>query len=184
MATTIKEDEAIPATYPATPSGLSTEAAAITPAIIWQRVEVYTAHRFSSRAIVWVAEGDGYWLPPLSPATIATFELWSNDAWEVVDAPPGSPLGGYTLRGCGPWRFTGTVGAGRTPEIVDEAYRRLAEYFADVREMAATRGTAGVSRNDFTIGQLSESVTRSQAWTAKAMEASGAGDLLRSFRRP
>lgn len=176
MATTIKQTEGEPAAWPAPPSGLSTEAAAIDPAIIWARIESYIAYRFSERSIEWVAEGAGYWLPPLSPATISTFELWSNDAWEVVAAPPGSPLGGYVLRECGPYRFTGVVGAGPAPAIVLEAYRRLAEFIAAV----ATNAMPGV-REDRTEG-LGSTVFDAGA-TAKAMERSGAADLLRAFRR-
>ena len=43
----------------------------------------------------WTVEGPGEFVPPLSPATISTVEVWSSaDAWEVVTLTP-SPLGGY-----------------------------------------------------------------------------------------
>jgi hypothetical protein len=183
MVTTIKQTEGTPASYPAAPSGLSTEAAALDAAMIWQRIESYIAHRFSARNVVWIVEGPGEWIAPLAPATISTIERWDGGAFVADDSLSASPLGGYCLPGCGPYRFTARVGAGPVPAIVSEAYRRLAEYFADVADAAATRETAGVMKSSFTIGHLSEDRTRAQAWAAKAMENSGAGDLLRAYRR-
>lgn len=182
MATTIKEDEAAPAGYPPTPYGISDEATEVPATVIWQRIEAYTRWRFTTRAVVWVVEGCGEWTPPLKPATVTATEVWEGDAWVAFTPTPG-PLGGYIFKGHGPYRITANVGGGTVPAAINEAFIRLAEYFADVRQAGATRGTAGVSKSDFTIGQLSESTTRSQAWAAKAMEASGAGDLLRPYRR-
>lgn len=177
MATTIKQQEAIPASYPATPSGLSTAAAALDPEMIWQRIEAYTAWRYTSRAIEWVVEGCGEWQPPLAPATIATVEVWRADAWEAVTLSP-SALGGYVLPGDGPYRFTGTVGGGDVPAAVDEAFRRLAEYMA-----ASKRGAPGTTRERVTAGSITVDKSRSASWAAQAMANSGAGDLLRNYRR-
>lgn len=182
MATTIKEEESAPASYPTMPAEVSEEADALGSASIWQRIEAYTALRFTARAVVWFVEGCGEWVPPLRPATVTATEVWEGDAWVAFTPTPG-PLGGYVFKGHGPYRITANDGGGTVPAVVEEAFIRLAEYFADVREASATRGTAGVSKSDFTIGQLSESWTRSQAWAAKAMELSGAGDLLRPYRR-
>jgi len=96
MAVTLKQVEAVPVTYPATPTGLTTGAAALDAAMIWQRIEAYTLHRFSARAVVWTVEGPGDWVPPLTPATISTVEAWDGEAW-VAASPAASPLGGYTL---------------------------------------------------------------------------------------
>lgn len=177
MATTIKQVEAIPAAYPATPSGLSTAAAAVDADAIWQRIESYIAHRYSSRSIVWIVEGCGEWHPPLAPATITTVEVWEADAWEAVTLSP-SPLGGYCLPGDGPYRFTGTVGSGTVPEIVAEAFRRLAEYMA-----ASSKGSPGTTRERVTAGSVTVDKSREASWAAQAMANSGAGDLLRNFRR-
>ena len=177
MATAIiKQKEAIPASYPATPSGLSAAAAALDPDMIWQRIESYIAHRYTSRAIEWIVEGCGEWNPSLAPATISTVEQWRSDAWEVVTLSP-SPLGGYVLPG-GTYRFTGTVGSGTVPEIVNEAFRRLAEYMA-----ASKRGSPGTTRERVTAGSVTVDKSREASWAAQAMANSGAGDLLRKYRR-
>jgi hypothetical protein len=177
MATTIKQTEGIPAAYPATPTGLSTAAAALDPDMLWQRIEAYTAWRYTSRAIEWIVEGCGEWHPPLSPATITTVEVWRNDEWAVATVSP-SPLGGYCLPGDGPFRFIGTVGAGTVPEIINEAFRRLAEYMA-----ASKRGSPGTTRERVTAGSVTVDKSRSASWAAASMANSGAGDLLRNYRR-
>lgn len=175
MADTIKQDEAIPASYPATPSGLSPEAAALDPAFIWQRIEAYVAHRWTARAVTWVVEGAGDWAPALAPATVSATEIWTGAAWEAVTLSP-SPLGGHALPGCGPYRFTASVGGGTAPAAVNEAFRRFAEYFAS----ASRSANAGVRQENVDgIG----SVEYDLAGVARAMERSGAGDLLRPYRR-
>jgi len=176
MATTIKQVEAIPAAYPATPSGLSAAAAALEAGMIWQRIEAYIAHRYTSRAIEWIVEGCGDWHPPLAPATISTVEVWQSNAWTSATLDP-SPLGGYVLPS-GTYRFAGTVGGGTAPEIVDEAFRRLAEYMA-----ASKRGSPGTTRERVTAGSVTVDKSRSASWAAEAMVNSGAADLLRNYRR-
>ncbi len=71
----MQQVEAIPATFPAVPSGLSTAAAALAPAMVWGRIEAHTNVRYTSRAVTWVVEGPGEWVPPLVPASISTFEM-------------------------------------------------------------------------------------------------------------
>jgi hypothetical protein len=173
--TTIKQDESAPSAYPDAPSGLSTAAAALDADMIWQRIESYVAHRWTSRAIVWTVEGCGEWVPPLTAATITTTEIWRGDEWQEITLRP-SPLGGYVLTG-GTYRFTGTVGSGTVPAAVNEAFRRLAEY------MAAKPGAPGTSRERVTAGSVTVDKSRSASWAAQAISNSGAGDLLRTFRR-
>lgn len=179
-ATTIKQTESTPTSYPTTPAGLTAAAEALAPEMIWQRIEAYIAYRFTERAVTWVVEGCGEWHPPLTPATIDTVEIWQADAWEAVTLSP-SPLGGYFLPG-GTYRFTGTVGAtdspATAPEIVEEAFRRLAEYLA-----ATLKGTPGLTAERVTAGSVTVEKSRSATWAGEAMSNSGAGDLLRSFRR-
>jgi hypothetical protein len=177
-ATTIKQTESAPAAYPDAPSGLSTAAAALDADMLWQRIEAYTAWRWTSRAVVWTVEGCGDWHPPLTPATIATVEIWSGDAWSRVTLSP-SPLGGYCLTG-GMYRFTGTVGEADAdvPPAALEAFRRLAEY------MAADAGTAGAASQTVNIPDVeTREITRAPSWMARAIANSGAGDLLRPYRR-
>ncbi|MBG0802123.1 hypothetical protein IYW40_11625 [Methylocystis sp. H4A] len=169
MAETLREIEGAPASYPA--SGISPEPS--NAAVVWQRCESYIAYRWTPRTIEWVAEGPGHWVPPLAPATISTTEWWNGSAWEAATIPP-SPLGGYDLPGCALYRFTGTVGGGTAPAIVLEAFKRLSAY------MLASSPKPGVA--SVTAGSVSIAY-RGDAWTAKAMQDSGASDLLRKFRR-
>jgi hypothetical protein len=178
MAITVKQQEGTPSSYPAI-TGLSTAAAAIL-AVAWQRVESYIAHRYTSRSIAWTVEGPGEWLPPLAPATIATIEIWANGEWEAVPDVTPSPRGGYWLPGRGFYRVTGTLAAGEAPlpvpAAVSEAVKRLAEYMAQ-------RGKAGARSDRITVGSVGLAVTHDEAWRARAIENSGAGDLLRPYRR-
>lgn len=179
MAITLKQTEVGPASYPRAPYGLSDAAAALNPALIWQRLESYVAHRWTARDVTWIVEGPGEWVPPLTPTTISTVEVWSAaDAWETVTLSA-SPCGGYDLPATGPYRFTGTVGGGVVPPAVAEAYRRLAEYWA-----AAPSTAPGSTSERESLPDLGEiAIERSPTWVAKAISNSGAGDLLRSYRR-
>lgn len=172
----LKRDEAIPASYPAVPSGLSVAAAALDGDMIWQRIEAYTAHRFTDRQVIWIVEGEGTWAPDLTPVTVTATQVWENFGWATTTLNP-SAIGGYELPGDGPYRITANVGGGAVPAAVNEAFRRLAEYMAEEVEHHATY------RISVTIGQITESLTRSPEWVARAMQLSGAGDLLRPYRR-
>lgn len=176
MATTLQQTEAIAGSYPAAPSGLSTAAAALSVPMIWQRIETYIAHRWTARNVTWVVEGPGEWHAPLTPATISTVEIWTDGAWATATLDA-SPLGGYVLPGCGPYRFTASVGSGTVPAVVNEAFRRLAEY------MAAKAGKAGASSESVAAGSITVSHRRSASWMAEAIANSGAADLLRPYRR-
>lgn len=172
-ATTIKQDEAAPESYPGTPSDLSAAARAIDLSIIWQRIEAYTTRRYTARVVVWTVEGAGEWVPPLAPATVSTTEIWNGQAWETVTLSP-SPLGGYVLPGCGPYRFTANVGGGAVPAAVIEAYRRLAEFYAGAATSPGVRQESvdGIGSTEYDLAALSNAVVKS-----------GAGDLLRPYRR-
>ena len=180
MAATIKQTEAAPESYPdlGSPSPLSATAAALDAAMIWQRIESYVAWRWTPRDVTWIVEGCGEWAPPLAPATIGTVEVWSRAGeWESADLPA-SPLGGYFLTASGPYRFTATIGDDNEPRAaVLEAFRRVAEYFA------ARPGKPGATSENIQAGSVSISHSRSATWLAKAIDNSGAGDLLRQYRR-
>jgi hypothetical protein len=186
-ATTIRQTEAIPATYPVAdtyahrpfenpPSGQDATDAVIDPMLIWQRIEAYVAHRWTERDVEWIVDGSGDWTPPLTPADIVTTEIWQADGWQAITLAP-SPYGGFMLPGCGPYRFVGTVGGGspppELPEAVAEAFRRLYEY---------SRGIAEQFREDAAhLKEGDNEVVR--GWTGKAIQLSGAADLLRPYRR-
>lgn len=184
MAVTLKQIESLPSGYPdlGAPDPLSPAAMALDHDSLWQRLESYVVHRWTPRDVVWIVEGCGEWYPPLVPATITTVEVWSAaDAWEAVELPP-APLGGYWLTATGPFRFSGTVGLpspNDAPAAVCEAFRRLAEYVA-----ATTDLKSGVTRRQIGIGgEITQAVSRDPAWLARAMQLSGAADLLRPYRR-
>ena len=132
--------------------------------------------------MTYIAEGTGDWQPPLAPSTITTLEKWTGTAWEAVTLDA-SPLGGYALES-ETYRFTGTVGVDPVPEPFALAFIRLAEYFraidvnTDPDLKQVTDDTLGFSQA--TDGDFSFS--RSPAWAARAMQLSGAADLLRGFR--
>lgn len=182
MALTIKQTELLPDDYPTIPGNvvLSAAAAVLDPAMIWQRIEGYIAHRWTERAVVWIVEGCGEWVPPLAPATITTIEIWSAGAsqWETITPPDQAPLGGYWLPATGPYRFTATVGDDDAPLPANalEAFRRMAEY------VAACPDKHGATREELRIGEISQSFNRAASWMANAMQNSGAADLLRNYR--
>lgn len=177
MATTIRQVESAPASYPAAPSGLSAAAAALDAATIWQRLEGYCGYRWSQRAVVWTAEGPGAWFPPLAPAAISTIERWEAGAFVEDATICASPMGGYILQPA-TYRFTGTVGpaTAAAPALVLEAFRRLAEYLA----LAKVNSQPGIRQEKSdAIGET----TYDASALGRAMDRSGAGDCLRTFRR-
>jgi hypothetical protein len=174
-ATTIRIAEATPEAYPDVT--VSTDAVPFLPAA-WARIESYIALRTTGRAVEFVAEGPGDWKPPLRPVTLTKVEEWRGVEWVETTLDP-SPLGGFILKGCGPYRFNGTGGGdddAEAPALLLEAVRRLAEFMAEI---------------DFEhLGVRSESVPdvwqgeyASPSWRARALQDSGAADLLRNFRR-
>ena len=177
MIDLIKQFEDVPAAYPVTPSGLSVDAAALDAAMIWARIESYTAHRWTAREVVWTLLGDGgdQWHPPLGPIVSRVAHVWRNEVWESLTLLDG-PLG-VCLPFDGTYKITAQVGAGGVPAPVAEAFRRLAEYMAD------DPGRVGTTSFTDKIGPLEESVNRAPTWLARAMQYSGAGDLLRPYRR-
>jgi hypothetical protein len=176
MIELVKQSEAIPATYPAFSGRLSYEAELLGAGAVWARIESYIAHRFTPREVIWTLDGCGDWTVPLTPATITSSERWNGEAWETYTLPTG-PYG-YALTMEGQYRITADVGGGDVPPAILEAYRRLAKYLADGTDRA------GVSEYSVNMGgAIMESYKRNSAWVARAIELSGAADLLRPYRR-
>lgn len=181
-APTIRQTETLPDKWPHVP-GVPAMAGTLERAV-WQRIEGYVAHRFALRPVVWIAEGPGEWIPPLTPATVTTVEKWdcTTSAWLAATLSP-SPSGGYLLQSYAQYRFTGTAGnadiyaTSLIPDGVQEAYRRLARY------MMTDPGRPGASREVQSIDVLRREIERDPAHMAKALQNSGAADLLRSYRR-
>ena len=175
MPEILKQDEAIPATYPdVTPwwdeADNLPEDRPVDQSQVWARIESYIAHRWTPRQVVWVIEGEGEWVPPLTPATIDTVEVWESGAWGAATLPDG-PCG-YELPGDGPYRVTATVGGGDLPPAVGEAFKRLCEY---------TRGINYAFRAETAFND--DEGQRITNWAARGLVASGAADLLRPYRR-
>lgn len=180
-------NEGIPAAYPAAPADLSPQAAALDPALIWQRIEAFIRYRWAERAVVWIVTGSAYitgagtpWQPPLTPATSIALEVWDRGAeeWQVAGQVPKAPVGYLLARNC-TYRVTATVGSTVTPPAaVLEAYRRLAEYMA-----AELSAPAGAKSYSVSVGQISERISLDRDHAAASIHKSGAADLLRPYRR-
>ena len=171
----LQREEAVPSSLPSPPSGMSTPALML-EASVWARIEAYTAHRFTTREVVWTVEGPGEFKPDLQPATITAQEVWDGTAWIAASLTAG-PLGGVELTGEGPYRITADVGGGTVPAPVSEAFRRLAEYLAE------SDTPPGVSSYSYRLGDVEETMQRNPAHVARALQYSGAADLLRPYRR-
>ncbi|WP_376695362.1 hypothetical protein [Wenzhouxiangella sp. EGI_FJ10305] len=173
----IKQDEGTPTSYP-TISGLSTAAQALNQDALWKRIEDWIAYRYGERQVIWTVIGPGNFIPPLTPYTIDTSEKWDGEQYESVtldDAPLGYDLDDYT------YRITATVGTtDDPPEAVVEAFTRLAEYLADDAQLYKTVNNQSVK---FGSG-LEYTADRPTLWQARALQYSGAADMLRDYRRP
>lgn len=181
MVDILKRQEEVPASYPETPEGLLSDAAAVLDAdMIWQRIESYIAHRWTQRQVIWTVQGPGEFVPDLTPVSVGAKEVWDGTAWITASLGASlgaSPLGGFVLSGEGPYRFMTTVGGGTVPAGVWEAFRRLAEYFSErPRHHGAGRVTSET-------GPLKTDFDRTSKWVAQAMQLSGAADLLRTYRK-
>ena len=159
----------------------------------WQRVESWIAHRWNERTIEYIVQGDGDWHPNLSPSTIETVEVWRDGAWVAATLDP-TPLGGYVLDGEGPYRFTGTVGSENDPpRAVKEAVFRLAQYFLAINETPPEHRIVSTLKTDqapfYEPGAFQHSLRQLEIerpnaqWIARAMQLSGAADLLRPYRK-
>lgn len=184
MVDLLEETESIPAAYPAVDprwmvyngldNGQDTDQDKDPGSDqIWQRIESYSRTRYTDRQVVWIVEGhaDTNWKPPLSPVTTLTGEHWANGAWSAVNLDNG-PIG-YVLPADGHFRITAQVGGGDIPAAVSEAFKRLHEY---------SRGIAEQFKGD-TAWRSSDGSETTAFWAAKALQLSGAADLLRPYRR-
>lgn len=194
MTDILQRTEDAPATYPVIPQGLherfSLEIDTDYQRYIWQRLEAYIAHRWTPRTVAWVVQGEGSWKPDLTPFTFTSSEIWQDESWGSFSLSP-SPVGGYEIPDEESYRITCEVGAGDPPEAVWEAFIRLANYCVSLAVPGNTDlGTsvslpANVTTFSFPSihGDGDISFQRSANWLARAMQNSGAADLLRRYRR-
>jgi hypothetical protein len=171
--TVLEQNEDLPDSYPV-----------LRPAVadyVWQRIESYIAWRSTERTVTWIVQGCGEFTVPLKPATMNTIEIWDHvaKAWGDITANAEVSPRGYWLPGKGPYRFTATVGNDdEPPAAVCTAAQRLAAY------LAANPGTPGATRRRDEVAGLGLTDTWLEpGWMARAMQNSGAGDLLRPYRR-
>lgn len=172
---TLKIVETPPESFPLV-AGLTPAAEALNAAMIWQRIEAYIVWRWVSRPVIWTVQGGGDWEPPLTPVVITQAFSWTGDAWAPFE-PEFGPEGFILPDGMS--KVEATVGLDEVPPAaVLEAFRRLAEYLA-----AEPIRVVGASSYSINMGQVSESINRHPAFMARALDNSGAADLLRPYRR-
>lgn len=171
MIETVAQFELEPVAYPAI-TGLTGDALATA----WQRIERYIVHRFAVRNVTWLVESSGGdWVAPLRPVISLTAGIWTGDGYTPVTLA--TAPGGWCIP-CGRFEIEATVGAGPVPASVAAAVKRLADYMAAQSPMPA-----GARSYSATGGQLSEAITADPAAAARALQNSGAADLLRQYRR-
>lgn len=176
MVTTLRIIESPPTAYPDIPGLID----GIDPATVWARLESWIGWRWNTRAVVFTVEGPGDWSAPLCPATFGVTEIWKDDAWGVVTLQP-SAFGGLFLPECAHYRIGATVGAvDAPPPIVLEAARRLGAYLKAV----ASRSFENAILTKESSDEIDSFEYAPPANAAKALQYSGAADLLRRFRRP
>jgi hypothetical protein len=150
---------------------------------LWERLESYIAYRWGVRQAAWTINGCGEWNPSLGPTSNLTADVWDSDTftWSAI-TPDQSPLGGFIFNDNRTYRITGTLGTtDPVPPAVVEAYFRLRDYVA---EATAETIPVGVASHSLKIGDgYSEEISRNPNYLARSMNYSGAGDLLRSYRR-
>lgn len=182
MIELLQEIEGVPGAYPAIPKSV-TEVLGFRENLddIWRRVEAYTHTRWTARNVAWVVSGEGEWVPPLGPVNSITAEEWDGAAYQA-DSPAPGPLGGHCLTG-GTYRFTASIGGGTVPPEVNKAFSRFALYCLHDANHPELLSANSVTLSEGGEYNRSESYSRPNAWIAKAMQNSGAADLLRTWRR-
>lgn len=195
MSATLKITEGAPASYPqvVAPTPADGSQLQMIANTAWQRVEAYIAHRWGSRSIEYIADGPGSWQPRLTPTTITSAEIWRDGAWAPVTLAA-DPFGGYNLD-AETYCFTGTCGSDdEPPRAVKSAVFRLIEYFLAVDETPRDerplrsfsyerRGVDPLASVHSPAPDQGVSFERTGAtWVSRALQHSGAADLLRPFR--
>ncbi|WBU53334.1 hypothetical protein [Paracoccus sp. SCSIO 75233] len=153
---------------------------------VWQRIEAYCCDRWTPRSVVWMVQGSGEWQMPLRPAVVVSVHGWTGSDWSEADYKV-TPWGGLYLNHDAN-RITATVGADNAPPpAVTKAVTRLANYLSqqvnrnDPDLWATSMNWTRVADEDGE--QTNEGYTRKADYIAKALQYSGAADLLRPYRR-
>lgn len=177
MVTIRSEIEAL-GPYPSGPAGVE-YSPDLDEDTVWQRIEAWVNYRWSPREVTWLVEGCGEFIPPLRPATITSIERWGDDAYGP-DLTRSGPMGGVLLATPGVYRIRATVGSDTPPAAALEAFARLYEF------MAATRADEHHGARSYSLSAVSgagKRISRFAEYKARALELSGAADLLRPWVR-
>ncbi len=162
----------------ARPAGYTDEA-------LWRRIEQYIVWRWGERSVEWTVHGEGLFMPPLKPVTItavARFNDYGAPGHEPGEWIPRTlrrtPFGVRT-DGPGFYKIQGTAGGDQSPPPdVLEAYTRMADYLAGLK----AEGHVGATAVDQDVPGVSLAVRRSAQAMARALEYSGAADILKAYR--
>ncbi|MBE9636550.1 hypothetical protein [Salipiger mangrovisoli] len=157
----IESETEVSITFPAAPSGVT----GTVPEVIWSKLEGYTTCRWSTAVIDYVVNPpcEVLWKPYNFPATIDTVNgeaATVNEFGEVT-------ISERCIVRC-------TIGGQPVTDGVEEAYKRLADYYAGT-------SLTGVSRYSIDVGDISESWSRRV--DLGALGNSGAAELLKKYRK-
>lgn len=150
-------------TYPAAPADVTGSI----PEVIWERLESYVTTRWSTAEIQFVVCSPcrDRWRPPYYPWLVQSVD---GDPAEVND------FGEVELQP-GRHKVVCQIGGQPVTPGVQEAYRRLAAYYAN------PDNRTGYSRYSVNLGgEITESWSRR---SGDALANSGAADLLRKYRK-
>lgn len=151
---------------------------------VWARIESYICHRWSARQAVWTVRGPGEWTPHIAPLSATTVDVWdeTTHTWSAAISEP-SALGGLYLPSAKIYRITGTLGdtSEPVPALLVSAYQRLYDYISEAEQLGIP---VGARSHSLQLGDgITESVEVNPAHVAKALQNSGAADLLRGMRQ-
>ena len=142
---------------------------------IWKRIEAYVVWRWGQRQVEWIVHGQGVFVPPLKPVTITSVDRFGSD-WEPYQ-PSRTPFGIELPEGY--YRLQGIAGLNvEPPSDVLEAYTRLSEYLAEIKG----EGHMGATSVEDAVPGVSFNIRRPAQALSRALEYSGAADLLKAYR--
>lgn len=195
-------EELPPSAYPEVPrSALLMDDATGIPDWIWERIEAYCNWRWTPREAQIEIDGSGWISLPVRPLRVTKLEYFdemvsyrsSETSWtEFTPASAARQRGGKIYSPFSHCRITGIVGENNpAPPAVIQAAVRLHAYLGHTPEsfpMWATGRTHTAENTTESEGSSStsnrnESFQRPANYIAKAMQNSGAADLLRPYRR-
>ena len=141
--------------------------------------------RWGERSVEWTVHGAGLFVPPLKPVAITTVSRFNDygapgqepGAW-IPRSLRRTPFG-VRIDSPGFYKVQGTAGdAQSAPPDVLEAYTRMADYLASLK----AEGSIGAASFTDSVPGVTRTVHRSAQAMARALEYSGAADILKAYR--